>query len=85
MLVGGWIAGLSRELPASPVSSSPAVGLRRSAGGRNCLPRRWRSMQGCGEGRWTGSGTSARDTAECKVVCLLSYAVRRYTLRYGNR
>ena len=37
--------------PASPVPSSPAQGgSRRSAGGRSCSPRRWRSMPGCGAG-----------------------------------
>ena len=41
--------------PASPAPSSHAsVGWRRSAGGRGCSPRRWRSTQTCEKGSpWT--------------------------------
>ena len=35
-------------------------------------------------GRGTGSGTNARDIVECRDNSLPSYALTRYTCRYGN-
>ena len=51
------------------------------------LPRRSHSTRRTWEwtGRGTGSGTNARDIVECRDNSLPSYALTRYTFRYGNR
>ena len=51
LVAGSVTTGPWNARPASPAPSSPATdGSRRSAGGRSCSPRRWRSTPGCATG-----------------------------------